>query len=70
MGKRVPLPWSTLKCGMIVTLAGSTVERLITRLEHGHATASDLLFHHEDFIHMEYLDGETWKPLWTEEPGE
>ena len=74
-GKRVPLPWSTIKCGMVVRwIAEPDSEYEITRVTREpsapKAVAGDTSFHPHNRIHCEYLDGDAWKPLWTEEPGE
>lgn len=70
--KRVPLPWSTIRCGMQLRLKrGSGHEVLLAiHIKSDSILAGEIWFLHEAFMQMEYLDGDTWKPLWTEEPGE
>ena len=70
-GRRVPLPWSTVKCGMVVRYM-LDIWRLVTEVRaSGIAIAGqDHCFTHTDIKNMYHLDGDTWKPLWTEEPGE
>ena len=72
-GESVPLPWSTIKCGMVVRwIAEPDSHCLITRVTNepsvARAIAGDTTFRPHNRIHCEYLDGSTWKPLWTEEP--
>lgn len=70
-GKRVPLPWITIKCGMVIRdtmdqLRKMTVQEMSdTTLWCGRNSCRN----RADFTSTEYLDGNEWKPLWTEEPG-
>lgn len=65
----MPLPWSTIRCGMVVRLESCPIiESMIVRV------SEDMFFSgpnptamgHGAFIGMEYLFGNDWKPLWTE----
>lgn len=73
-GKRVPLPWSTIRCGMVVRNVESR-EFLVTfvnRADFLIGVVESLgikLVKFADITELEYLDGTEWKPLWTEEPG-
>lgn len=75
-GKRVPLPWSAIKCGMVVRLTcRQDISYLILRVHPEIFFAADddigyVKFNHVIFTSAEYLDGTEWKPLWTEELGE
>lgn len=70
-GKRVPLPWSTIKCGMTIRDEADKL-RSMTVLEMSDTTlwcGRGACRNRADFTSTEYLDGNEWKPLWTEEPG-
>lgn len=70
-GNRVPLPWSTIRCGMVVKHVQNIVgTHLVVATGLGEFAYGRFFGNHKDFVLMEYLDGDTWKPLWTEEPGE
>lgn len=70
--KRVPLPWLTVHCGMVVRVEP---QKCITYLVHfvsdTKAASGPFKFEKSDLIYIEYLSpsGE-WLPMWTEEPGE
>jgi hypothetical protein len=72
-GKRMPLPWSTIKCGMVVRRIGSRRVASVDEIEGESAWAGrggSAMFGLSDLTRMQYLDGDEWKPLYTEEPGE
>lgn len=71
-GKRVPLPWSTIRCGMVVRdLREATRSMCVTEMTGMTIFAGrGCAWSHGDFTRLEYLDGATWKPLWTVEAGE
>ena len=69
-GKHVPLPWSTIKCGMVVRYPSSVdTTWLILRASSNYCTTECKVLCDRDLLAMEHLDGSTWKPLWTEESG-
>lgn len=71
-GKRVPLPWNTIKCGMLIRRAASSSEvSMVIATLPNHIKTIEYTFEHKAFFMFEYsIDGSEWKPLWTEESGE
>lgn len=74
-GKRVPLPWKTLRCGMVVLLIDTRqVTAVVVCMDNDRKCfrigPGNILYSHETFTTLEYLDGDVWRPLWTEELGE
>ena len=70
-GKRVPLPWSTVKCGMTIRDEADKLRKM-TVLEMSDTTlwcGRNSCRNRADFTSNEYLDGNEWKPLWTEVSG-
>ena len=70
-GKRVPMPWSTIKCGMTIRDEADKLRKM-TVLEMSDTTlwcGRGSCRNRADFTSTEHLDGNEWKPLWTEEPG-
>ena len=80
-GRRVPLPWSMIRCGMVVRrMANTSIELAVDHVDNdccefnaGRDGNNPRTIH--AFLETEYLDydnelKQAWKPLWTEEPGE
>lgn len=70
-GNRVPMPWETLSCGMVVRFLGDITRRVLV-LETSITSAylgRGVYVEHHTFTRLEYLDGNEWKPLWTEGTG-
>ena len=69
-GKRVPLPWITIKCGMVIrdTTAPRREMTVTETMDMTLWCGRNSCRNRADFTSSEYIDGNEWKPLWTEEP--